>query len=117
MRNIEKVRNMFLSGDFTEATNSEILQVTGIKPHQQVYQLAARLIEEGFLCYTKRGREKVFFLVENRDIAQVKNGKSAFRLSNNQTNSVVDRKENSLGISLSQNIQILIDAGFGSVGV
>ena len=116
MRNIEKVRNIFLSGDFTEATNSDILQITGIKPHQQVYQLTAKLVEEGFLRYTKRGREKVFFLAKNRDIAQVKNGRSVSRLSNKQTNSAVDRKENTLGISVSQNIQILIDVGFDSVG-
>ena len=102
MTNIEKVRNIFLSGDFTEATNSEISKITGIKPHQQVYQITTRLVDEGFLRYTKRGREKVFFLVENRNIAQVKNEKSASGLLNNQTNSAVDRKENTLGISLSQ---------------
>ena len=67
MKNIERIRALFLSGHVTEATNSEIVKITGIKPHQQVYQLTARLVESGFLAYAKRGREKVFFLARSQN--------------------------------------------------
>ena len=95
MQNIDKVRNIFLSGEIRQATNSDIMSITGIKPHQQVYQLTARLVEDGFLSYTKSSREKVFFLAENQNSTQEKKGIS---------------KE-------IQQIQTLLDVGFESVGV
>ena len=72
MSNINKVRNAFLNGDIRQATNSDIVNITGITPHQQVYQLTTRLVEEGFLSYEKSGREKIFFLKGTQNPVQEK---------------------------------------------
>ena len=95
MQNIDRVRNVFLNSDVSQATNSDIVSITGIKPHQQVYQLTARLVEAGFLSYTKSGREKRFFLAENKNPTQKK-------------------KETPKD---TQQIQALLDIGFEAIGV
>jgi len=62
MTNTEKIKQVFLTGLVKEATNSELLKLTGIQPHAQVYQITSKLVSQGFLKYAKRGKEKVFYL-------------------------------------------------------
>ncbi|MBT3323124.1 MAG: GIY-YIG nuclease family protein [Anaerolineae bacterium] len=97
MKNIDKVRGMFLREDISEATNSEILVVTGIKPHQQVHQLTSRLVDEGFLSYRVSGREKIFFLTKMQNSVQEEQEKPT------------DNEH--------QQIQALLEIGFEAVGV
>ena len=66
MRNIDKVRKLFLDNKVTEASNSEIGRLTGISPHQQVYQLTQKLVEKGFLSFYKSGRAKIFYRTGNK---------------------------------------------------
>ncbi len=70
MTNMERVRELFLRGDVTEATNSEIGRLTGIRPHQQVFQITDKLVKSGFLDCRRRGRERVFFLASGGAKAQ-----------------------------------------------
>ena len=46
------------------ATNAGIVEATGIKPHQQVYQLTQRLIREGLIRGQQRGRDWFFWVGE-----------------------------------------------------
>ena len=95
MKNIERIRKLFADGDVTAATNSEIRRVTGIEPHQQVYQLTARLVEDGFLTFSISGRQKVFYLVQGQEDLPVidKNSAVSAQLPNSisDTNTQVEK--------------------------
>jgi len=117
MKNIDKVRAVFLSDDIKNATNAEILSITGIKPHQQVYQLTAKLVSEGFLQYTKNGREKVFFVAKNANVDREKSSKSIHQISTYRSDDVIEQKSNNIGENVSKGVQILLDVGFELSGV
>ncbi len=95
MKNIERVKKLFIDGEVVRTTNSEIRRITGIEPHQQVYQLTAKLVEDGFLAYSVRGRQKIFYLVQGQNDLPVMNEKSitADQLldSKSYTNSQVEK--------------------------
>ncbi len=95
MKNIDKIRGLFLSGTIVQATNSDILKITGIKTHQQVYKLTAKLVSEGFLSWKKEGRGKLFFLASNNHPAEKKQEQS----------------------KKSSSIQALLNLGFEDVGI
>jgi len=105
MTNIDRVRELFLSGRITEATNAEIGRLTGIKPHQQVYQITAKLVEGGFLAYKWRGRAKVFSLASSAKRPRQTDGKRCAQ-------SVAEN----LRMSGSEDIARLMRVGFEAVG-
>jgi len=88
MTNIERVRRLFASGTLRGATNADILRITGISPHQQVYQLTQKLVDEGFLRFERRGREKVFSLADPPGV--VENGNTVVAEA---TRSPIERKD------------------------
>lgn len=75
--NIQKIRLLFLEGKLDCATNSEILRLSSIKPHQQVFQITKRLEAEGFLRSERRGREKLFYLSNSMGRAIFKDADSS----------------------------------------
>lgn len=62
--NIDRVLDFVRSRAPDGVTNSEIVRATGIRPHQQVFQITQKLVERGFLISERRGRERVFHLSE-----------------------------------------------------
>lgn len=68
MSNIDKVRQLFRAGILEGATNADILRRTGIKPHQQVFNITKKLEDEGLIRSKKLGREKVFYLTGSSDV-------------------------------------------------
>ncbi len=105
MTNVDRIRDLFLSGRVAEATNAEIGRLTGIKPHQQVCQITAKLVRSGFLTYKKRGRAKVFFLASREKWPHKIDG-------NHSVQPVVE----DLQMSESENIAKLMRVGFEVVG-
>ena len=105
MTNVDRVRNLFLSGRVVEATNAEIGRLTGIKPHQQVYQITDNLTKRGFLAYKKRGRAKVFFLASSRKEPRKADG-------NYSAPSGAERPQ----ASASESVTKLMRVGFEAVG-
>jgi len=103
MTNTDRIRNLFLSGRVVEATNAEIGRLTGIKPHQQVYQITASLTDSGFLSYKKLGQAKVFFLASSE--------KGLHRTEGNRS---VESEH--LQMSESESIGKLTRIGFEAVG-
>lgn len=82
MSNISKIHILFQNRSLNEVTNSEISKITGIKPHQQVFQITQKLVSRGVLRFVLRGKEKVFFLAadhDNRENPAIKNIQSEFR--------------------------------------
>jgi hypothetical protein len=65
MTNIEKVRSLFLNKTLNALTNSDISRITGITPHQQVFQITQKLVNEGLLRIKWRNNEKVFYLASS----------------------------------------------------
>lgn len=43
-----------------EITNSDLVKATQIQPHQQVFQITSRLVEQGLITARKRGKEWYF---------------------------------------------------------
>jgi len=108
MKNIDIVRQLFLRGDIIKTSNSQIGKITGIQPHQQVYQLTNTLLKEGFLQCSEHGREKIFYLNDtnsskiNADLITSQSDDH----SKTTDNSHVSTKE----------YKMLIDVGFENVG-
>lgn len=105
MTNVDRIRNLFLSGRVVEATNAEIGRLTGIKSHQQVYQITAKLVRSGFLAYRKRGRAKVFYLASNEERSHETDG-----------NYSVQRVVRDLQMNESESIVKLMRVGFEAGG-
>ena len=68
MTNTEKIKRLFISGAVKEATNAELMKLTGVQPHQQVFQITDKLVKKGFLKYALKGKEKVFYMSQQRDM-------------------------------------------------
>jgi len=62
MTNRDQVLALFTSGHVVEVTNSEIEELTGISPHQQVFQITQALVAEGLLRGRRHGTEWYFSL-------------------------------------------------------
>lgn len=102
MGNIDKVRKLFLDNRVTEASNAEIGRLTGISPHQQVYQLTQKLVERGFLSYYKSGWSKIFYRTGN---------KPGVTQSSTKVQKPVTKVEKT-----KENLSILFSLGFEKVG-
>lgn len=59
------------------ATNSQIREGTGIKPHQQVYLLTQELLRTGLIRGEQRGREWVFWADESPAVLLVSPGRAS----------------------------------------
>jgi len=68
MSNIDKVRQLFRAGILEGATNADILRKTGIKPHQQVFNITKKLEDEGLITSKRLGSGKVFYLTRSSGI-------------------------------------------------
>ncbi len=81
MTNTEKIKQVFISGAVKEATNAELMRLTGVQPHAQVFQITDKLVKKGFLKYALKGKEKVFYMSQQRGMTNVKDSEDVGTLS------------------------------------
>ena len=109
--NIEKVRLLFKEGKLDGLTNSDILKLTGINPHAQVFQITQKLEDEGLIRVERRGKEKVFYLSHSSGFS---------RSTSANTSSVViqdtARKTEKDGTDGESGVKFLKDFGFVNAG-
>ena len=81
MTNTEKIKQVFLSGAVKETTNAELMKLTGVQPHAQVFQITDKLVKKGFLKYALKGKEKVFYMPQQVSMTNVKDSEDVGTLS------------------------------------
>jgi len=109
--NIQKIRLLFLEGKLDCATNSEILRLSSIKPHQQVSQITKRLEAEGFLMSERRGRERLFYLSNSMGRAIFKDADSS-----SMGGAYVTRNARIPSVDANSGLQFLKELGFEHAG-
>lgn len=72
MINSDKVLEILRSVSPTQISNSEIVSRTGIRPHQQVFQITQRLLKTGRVKGVKDGRDWIFWIEKRSDAASNK---------------------------------------------
>jgi len=70
MTNRDEVLGYLRSISPQAATNGQIRKATGVEPHQQVYQLTAKLVDAGLISGEKHGREWFFWVGEAYPISE-----------------------------------------------
>ena len=68
MTNRDQVLGYLRSISPHPATNADIVEATGIEPHQQVYQLTQRLMREGLIHGQQRGHTWLFWVGEGESL-------------------------------------------------
>ena len=79
MTNKERILDYLWSISPRMATNSQIREGTGIKPHQQVYLLTQELLRAGLIHGERRGREWVFWANESLAVQLISPGPASPR--------------------------------------
>jgi hypothetical protein len=76
--NRERILDYLWSIAPNDATNGQIRAETGIKPHQQVYQLTQRLMHSGLIRGKQKGREWVFWADESPAVQLASPGRVSY---------------------------------------